>query len=146
MDNPTLEEVTTATEDAENALAMFASMAASEELPSMEFSDMFELASSASQSVEVAANAFGVRAPEGTTPDSLRDRMMELYTEQNNYALTEELRREERSDKEIALQDHRRCLSHLLDLSNSDIDRLDFDAEHGDPSPWLAVKEKFIFE
>ena len=142
---PTKAEVSAAVEDVERAVFDFASAFADGSLGSVAPADAVELARRASASVKVAANAFGVDAQDGDTPDALMDRMLGVYAAERASEMLS-MWDEEDSAKSASMRDRRRSVIEAsLGLTDSDVARMDFDRDNGDWSPWLLAQERFVF-
>ena len=136
MSAPTKAEISVAVEDNERAVFDFASAFADGMLGRVDAADAVALARRASSSVRVAANAFGVDAQEGDTPDALMGRMLGVYAAES--AAVEER-------KTRFHENNRAAVRSALGLSDVEVARMDFDAANGDMSPWLLANERFVF-
>lgn len=137
-------EIGAAVDDTERALFDFTSAFADGTLGDMDADAASDLTRRASESVHVAANAFGVDAGD-LTPDGLRDRMDDVYA---GAFVSNMMRRElaTAGAREAArFAGIRSDMASVLGLSDADIERMDFDEENGDPSAWLRAKERFVF-
>lgn len=142
---PTKAEVSAAVEDGERAVFDFASAFVDGSLGSVAPADAVELARRASASVKVAANAFGVDAQDGDTPDALMDRMLGVYAAERASEMLS-MWDEADSAKSASMRDRRRSVIQAsLGLTDSDVARMDFDRDNGDWSPWLLAQERFVF-
>lgn len=134
-----------AVEDAERALFDFTAAYSDGTLGSMDADDVTELARRASSSVHVAANAFGAKATEGDTPDALMSRMLGVYAD----AVAERNQHDDIEDVEIRKNSMRertrQAMKSVLGLSDTDVERMDFDRANGDSSPWLMAEQQFVF-
>ena len=142
---PTKSEVSAAVDDVERAVFDFASAYSDGTLGLIDPSDAADLTKAASGSVKVAANAFGVDAQEGDTPDALMDRMLNVYA---GAAADEMVRSWDEDDAALATASRKRTrdvMQMKLGLSDADIARMDFDRDNGDWSPWLLAQERFVF-
>ena len=145
MSIPTKVEVSAATEDAERAVFDFASAFADGTLGWLDAADAVALARRASSSVKVAANAFGVDAPEGDTPDALMGRMLGVYAAESAAAGVEDAVYGVEERKANFHENNRAAVRSALGLSDVEVARMDFDAANGDVSPWLLANERFVF-
>lgn len=145
MSIPTKAEVSAATEDAERAVFDFASAFADGTLGRLDAADAVALARRASSSVKVAANAFGVDAQEGDTPDALMGRMLGVYAAESAAAGVEDAVYGVEERKANFHENNRAAVRSALGLSDVDVARMDFDAANGDTSPWLLANERFVF-
>lgn len=145
MNAPTKAEVSAAVEDNERAVFDFASAYADGTLGTLEPSEAAALARRASESVKIAANAFGVDAQEGDTPDALMSRMLGVYA----VAAADVAAERDHADQEwieASMRARTRAaIKASLGLSDATIGRMDFDMANGDPSPWLLAKERYVF-
>jgi len=145
MDEPSALEMSQGVADAESALAEYAALHASGQLASVPFGSVLDLAGRASASVDVAANALGVSDEDaaGTTPDDLFSRMMAPWFSADAVA-SSRADAEARAEEEAA--HHARNLRAVLEDAPPDtVDRAMLDAEAGDPSLLLRLKERFVF-
>lgn len=145
MNAPTKAEVSAATEDAERAVFDFASAFADGTLGRANAADAAALARRASSSVKVAANAFGVDAQEGDTPDALMGRMLGVYAAESAVADVEDAMYGVEERKARFHENNRAAVRSALGLSDAEVARMDFDAANGDRSPWLLANERFVF-
>ena len=145
MSLPTKAEVSAATEDAERAVFDFASAFADGTLGRLDAADAVALARRASSSVKVAANAFGVDAQEGDTPDALMGRMLGVYAAESAAAGIEDAVYGVEERKANFHENNRAAVRSALGLSDVEVARMDFDAANGDESPWMLANERFVF-
>ena len=103
------------------------------------------LARRASSSVKVAANAFGVDAQDGDTPDALMGRMLGVYAAESAVADVEDAVYGVEERKARFHENNRAVVRSALGLSDAEVARMDFDAANGDMSPWLLANERFVF-
>ena len=145
MSIPTKAEVSAATEDAERAVFDFASAFADGTLGGIDAAGAVAVARRASSSVKVAANAFGVDAQEGDTPDALMGRMLGVYAAESAAAGVEDAVHGVEERKANFHENNRAAVRSALGLSDVEVARMDFDAANGDVSPWLLANERFVF-
>lgn len=147
MDNPGEENVHAVVDETEQAIAEFSALYEAGELGDLDFDDANELIEKASRSTVVAANAFGVKPDlENDSPEQLRGRLMDAFTGEHIIADIERLQAERETELARRAHAHRDSVIYGLGINNDDLARLDFDAEHGDTSPWLALEAKYMFE
>ena len=145
MSAPMKAEVSAAVEDNERAVFDFASAYSDGTLGRLDAADVAALARQASSSVKVAANAFGVDAQEGDTPDALMGRMLGVYAAESAAAGVEDAMYGVEERKARFHENNRAVVRSALGLSDVDVTRMDFDAANGDMSPWLLANERFVF-
>lgn len=145
MSVPTKAEVSAAVEDNERAVFGFTSAYSDGTLGRLDAADVASLARRASSSVKVAANAFGVDAQEGDTPDALMGRMLGVYAAESAAAGVEDAMYGVEERKARFHENNRAVVRSALGLSDVEVTRMDFDAANGDMSPWLLANERFVF-
>lgn len=145
MSAPMKAEVSAAVEDNERAVFGFASAYSDGTLGRLDAADVAALARRASSSVKVAANAFGVDAQEGDTPDALMGRMLGVYAAESAAAGVEDAMYGVGERKARFHENNRVAVRSALGLPDVEVTRMDFDAANGDMSPWLLANERFVF-
>lgn len=133
-----------AIEGSERALFDFTAAYADGTLGDIDVTEASDLVRRASEDVNVAANAFGADA-KGMTPEALRERMDGVYAEA---FVSNSLRREQENAGRREAERFagiRSDMAAVLGLTDSDVERMDFDAANGDRSGWLRAKERFVF-
>lgn len=147
MGNPGEENVPAIVDETEQAIAEFSALYEAGELGSLDFDDATELIDTASRSTVIAANAFGEEPDlEHDSPELLRERLTDAFTREYIIADIESLQAEREAELARRNQAHRDSVIYGLGVSDDDLARLDFDAENGDTSPWLALEAKYMFE
>ena len=141
----TPEDVAAAVADTEDALLDLTTRYQNGTLGDMDFDDVVDLTTRASQSVNIAAGAFGFAADPHDTPDALRDRMLSMYTRSALDVLSRNVAEADERKAADLRNSEQACMTAMAGLSKEDLERLDFDREHGDTSPWLKVREDYLF-
>lgn len=141
----TPEDVAVAVADTEDALLDLTTRYQNGTLGDMDFDDAVDLTTRASQSVNIAAGAFGFAADPRDTPDALRDRMLSMYTRSALDVLSRNVVEADERKAADLMNSEQACMTAMTGLSKEDLERLDFDRKHGDTSPWLKVREDYLF-
>lgn len=139
------DDVASATEDVEAALAQYAGMFSDGSFADLDFGSASGLVTRASASVDVAANALGVPAEvaAGVTTSDLWSRMMDPWFS----ADAEARARSAVSENDAAAEERRAARERAVfeGVPPDEARRAALDAELGDPSPLLRIKERFVF-